>query len=137
MPCTLVPPALEGRQLLLQEPLAVPLEEERWVAVQKLLEAGNECRRLERWTFAERFLGDKARPLNEGGQADAMRDGRRRRAGVVRRRASGHASESSTPTRAKTTERHAVQILSLLAKNTEFDTTPTRITAANTSVLRI
>ena len=90
MPCTLVPSALEGRQLLLQEPLAVPLEEERWVAVQKLLEAGNECRRLERWTFAERFLGDKARPGDEGGQADAMRrsDGIRARCsdGIRRRR---------------------------------------------------
>jgi hypothetical protein len=40
--------------------------------VQKLLQAGNKCRRLERWTFAERLLGYKARPGNEGGQADAM-----------------------------------------------------------------
>ena len=73
MPGALVPSALEGRQLLRLQPLAVPLEEEGWVAVEKLLKAGNECRRLERWTFAERFLGHKARPGNEGGQADAVR----------------------------------------------------------------
>ena len=75
MPRALVPSALEGRQFLRLQPLAVPLEEERRVAAEELIEALNECRSLERWTFAERLLGDEARAGDEGVQADAVRRG--------------------------------------------------------------